>query len=222
MRGLYRRMQTQVTREEPPPQRPWNTERPGLCSSNLDYAAARRSPRTGPGNHNDAGFTLVELLITIAIMVLTLFIGIPSFQEFIQDGRLATQANEFVTDLNLTRSEAIKRGSPVTLCKRNSAGTDCDSSAAWLSGWIIFTDDNSNGAVDVGESILRIHDTLTGLTNLNFTRNRVTYDASGFAAGYTGTLSFCDSRGVNSAKGLVLANTGRVRAANRGTNPLSC
>ncbi|TAN53129.1 MAG: prepilin-type N-terminal cleavage/methylation domain-containing protein [Methylococcaceae bacterium] len=167
------------------------------------------------------GFTLLELLVTIAIMVVTLMIGVPAFRETIQNSRQSTQANEWTTDISLARSEAIKRGAPVTLCKRNSAGNGCDNAADWVSGWVVFADDNGNGVVDADEQILRLHGPLTGLSSLHYPQSRITYAANGFAAGYSGTMTFCDSRGADKARGLVLSNTGRLRAANS-SDTLTC
>jgi type IV fimbrial biogenesis protein FimT len=156
------------------------------------------------------GFTLVELMITLAVIAITLSMGVPSFQEMAQGNRMTSQLNELVTDLNLARSEAIKRGRTVTFCKRNSGGTACDNAAAWATGWIVFADTDGDGTVDAGEEILRVHDALTGMDKLKFANNRVTYNASGFATGFSGTFIFCDNRGINHAKGRVLAATGRL------------
>ncbi len=170
----------------------------------------------------DTGFTLIELMVTVAVAATVLTVGVPSFRELIQNNRLTTAVNDMVTEFNLARSEAVKRGAPVTLCKRNTAGTGCDSTVAWLSGWIVFADTNGNGTVDSGDQILRIHGPLSGINSLNFgSRNRVTFDGHGFATGYSGTMSFCDDRGLSKAKGLILSNTGRLRAAGSG-DTLTC
>ncbi|MGB5065269.1 MAG: GspH/FimT family pseudopilin, partial [Candidatus Competibacter sp.] len=64
-----------------------------------------------------SGFTLIELMITVALAAIVLTLGVPAFQETIRNNRLATTVNDFISSLNLTRSEAIKRGTRVTLCK---------------------------------------------------------------------------------------------------------
>jgi type IV fimbrial biogenesis protein FimT len=61
------------------------------------------------------GFTLLELMVTIAVLAILATIGVPSFQGLIQSNRVTTQTNELVTALNFARTEAIKRGRSVQL-----------------------------------------------------------------------------------------------------------
>ncbi|HSH42747.1 MAG TPA: GspH/FimT family pseudopilin [Arenicellales bacterium] len=62
-----------------------------------------------------SGFTLVELMITLAIAAILLTVGLPSFQNILQNNRVTTQANGLVGALNLARSEAIKRGANISV-----------------------------------------------------------------------------------------------------------
>ncbi|MCI0655295.1 MAG: GspH/FimT family pseudopilin [Methylococcaceae bacterium] len=166
---------------------------------------------------SNRGFTLVESIVTLSVVALLLTIGIPGFRELISDNRMITQYNDFVSALNSTRSEAIKRGLGVTICKRNAAGSACNNRGNWEDGWIIFTDPDRDGAVDANanESILRIHEPLTGNNTLRAspTRNRITYNGQGFARGFADTFKLCDNRGAANAKGLVISNNGRTRRA---------
>jgi type IV fimbrial biogenesis protein FimT len=168
------------------------------------------------------GFSLVELMITLAIAAIVLAAGVPAFGDLIQDNRLATQINELVTDLNLARSEAIKQAADVTVCKRNSAGTACNNPGNWQNGWIVFLDLNGNGDLDsngdftlceTGEDcVLRVHAPLPAGNTINYPRNRITYDMQGFSYGFNGTFVFCDSRGYTKARGRIVSNPGRIRA----------
>ncbi|MGH8560164.1 MAG: GspH/FimT family pseudopilin [Methylococcales bacterium] len=163
------------------------------------------------------GFTLIELIVTLSVVALLLTIGIPGFRELISDNRMTTQYNDFVSALNSTRSEAIKRGMGVTICKRNAAGGFCNNPGNWEDGWIIFTDPDRDGVVDTNanETILGIHEALTGDNTLRAspTRHRITYNGQGFARGFADTFKLCDSRGAANAKGLVISNNGRTRRA---------
>ncbi|MGH8551521.1 MAG: GspH/FimT family pseudopilin [Methylococcales bacterium] len=159
------------------------------------------------------GFTLIELMVTLGVSALVLSMGIPGFQGLIRDNRMTTQYNQFVSALNLARSEAIKRSIDVTICKRNTAGSACNNAGTWESGWIVFTDLDDDGAVDANETILRAHEAFDGNNTLRTGQNRVTYNGQGFAVGFANTFRLCDSRGVRNAKGLVISNNGRTRRA---------
>lgn len=113
-------------------------------------------PRTPKFGHDlQAGFTLLELMITIAVLGILLGVGVPSFMGVIHTNRLATSTNELVTALHAVRTEAIKRGHRVTLCK-SPDGNACTTNGNWSQGWIIFDDPNHNASVDTGETILRV------------------------------------------------------------------
>jgi type IV fimbrial biogenesis protein FimT len=87
-----------------------------------------------------SGFTLVELLMTIALASILMAIAVPSFNQLVVGSRLTTQANELVAAINLARSEAIKRNANISLCRANSAtATACSASAGNWQHWIVRT-----------------------------------------------------------------------------------
>lgn len=103
-----------------------------------------------------AGFTLVELMIGIAVLALLMALGVPSFMNLVRNNRLVTQTNEVVTGLNLARSEAIKRGLPVSVCV-SSDQTDCDTGTPdWADGWIMFVDQGTAGELDGTDEVLLV------------------------------------------------------------------
>ena len=157
------------------------------------------------------GLTLVELMITIAVASILLSLAVPSFTTSIRNNRMVTDINELHASLSFARSEAVKRDRNVTMC-RSSNGSSCTGN--WQDGWIVFVDNNFNGTVDAGDEILRQHGALGGGDTLTFSQTRVIYDSSGLArAGSNGTFTLCDSRGAQSAKGLVIGVSGRPRLA---------
>lgn len=68
-----------------------------------------------PGQSFKNGFTLIELMVTIAILAIIATIAVPSFQSIIERNRTVTQANNFLSAVQLARSEAVKRRDTVTL-----------------------------------------------------------------------------------------------------------
>ncbi len=156
------------------------------------------------------GFTLIELITTLSVASIILTMGVPGFQTMVQNNRLSTDINRLVTDLNLARMEAIKRGEDVTICKRNTAGTDCDNANTWDLGWIVFSDPDRDGVVDAGEEIIRVTAELDSGISLTYGRDRVTYDSQGFSYDYDGSFVMSDARGTNYAKTRVISKAGRI------------
>jgi type IV fimbrial biogenesis protein FimT len=101
---------------------------------------------------NSAGLTLIELLITVAVLAILIAAGVPSFRELLKNTEITAQANELLTAIHFARSEALKRARPVSIC-RSSDGTTCGSD--WQDGWLVFVDGNAAGSTSasVGEAL---------------------------------------------------------------------
>jgi type IV fimbrial biogenesis protein FimT len=83
------------------------------------------------------GFTLIELVITVALFGILLAWAIPNVTTFIKNARISGITNELVGDIGVARQEAQRRGRAVTICA-SSNGTSCDTgSPDWMVGWII-------------------------------------------------------------------------------------
>lgn len=99
------------------------------------------------------GVTLVEVTVVMAIMAIMASWAVPAMTQWVRDIRASVLTNAFLADLQLARSEAIRRGSPVVMCAR--AGQACDTGAGWEQGWLLFADGNDNARLDPEESIIR-------------------------------------------------------------------
>jgi type IV fimbrial biogenesis protein FimT len=157
------------------------------------------------------GFTLLELMVSLAIVGTLLAVGIPAMGDFIRNSRITGAANDVMGALHYARSEAVKRRLPVTFCtsanavEDNEANPDATCAAsAFLTGWMVFVDTNDSGQRDAGELILSqrgpINELITARSEVN--PLRVTYLLNGFAKNTNGArLVFCDDRGNEAAAG---------------------
>lgn len=162
------------------------------------------------------GFTLLELLIALAIISVLMAIGVPSMRDFIKNDRLVTQINTLVGHLAYARSEAALRHQSVVICA-SSTRTSC-STTNWASGWIIFVDSDNNSDFSAGEDMLRVVDELSGGNSLSSTvGSLVTYDKRGFAPDSAGSFTLCDDRGDAFKKSITISATGRVRQGGGGS-----
>lgn len=176
-----------------------------------------------------AGFTLLELMVVVAIVGVLMAVAIPAMGNFIRNGRITAAANDVMAALHFTRSEAIKRRQPVTLCtstnalnadgSANTVDPVCEDSEL-LTGWIVFVDLNGDGVRDAGDTVLLNHgpmnEEITAATSAD--RFVVTYLLNGFADDPNGaSIALCDARGnvptageLSSARGIRVAVTGRA------------
>lgn len=84
-----------------------------------------------------AGFTLIELMVTVAVLAIVIRFAIPGMNDVILSNRLTSYANDFVSSALLARGEAIKRNRTVTLCAAGATDTACAASGGWQQGWIV-------------------------------------------------------------------------------------
>ncbi len=161
-------------------------------------------------NKNHTGFTLVELMVVLAIAAILATVAVPSFRSMIQNNRLATQANELAGTMNFARSEAIKRGRRVTVCVSTDQAT-CTGGMAWAGGWIAFADPDNSATFTVGDTLLRVRGTLQGGSNLGGTATAVQYLPNGLLNLGTGAYTLTTSGCTGNEKRIInVTATGRL------------
>ena len=130
---------------------------------------AWQSTRNVPGNHavsqttashrirRNAGVTLVELMVVVAIVATLMMIGIPSYKYVTTSSRVSGEINSLLADMQFARSEAVKEGTPVTICTSTDKATCSGGNNGWNTGWIVFSDLNGNGTFDSSaDSLIKI------------------------------------------------------------------
>tara|TARA_R110002050_G_scaffold1244_4_gene8634 strand:+ start:67867 stop:68529 length:663 start_codon:yes stop_codon:yes gene_type:complete len=164
------------------------------------------------------GFTLIELMVTLAVLAVLAGIAAPSFMAMIRDNRITTQANNLVGSIQLARSEAAKRGVQITIRHNGATANN------WDNGWIVFTDWDADGIYDDNASapeceleedcLIRTQAALPNNLTLR-TENEFSqwfaFNPSGFPVDLVSDVfSLCSPDGnTANARKIVLNNTGR-------------
>lgn len=128
------------------------------------------------------GFTLIELMVTIAILAILAAIALPSFVPIVRSTSSQAVARELAAALNLARSEAVKRQDVVQVCPSNLAATACDSSASWQSGWLILA----------GSGVVKAWGPLQGGLTIDTNVTSLAYDNQGKAGAGAKLLVIAD------------------------------
>lgn len=159
-----------------------------------------------------AGVTMVELMIVVAIAAILATIAAPSFSDFINNTRLTSTMTQLTSDLNRARSEAIKRNSWVLVCARSS-NTACGTN--WANGWLVCHDSEPNGVCDDGTAAspnpIVVHQALNANLTLTGSAASVRFNPSGTqGAGGAATMTLNGTWAGAQAKVASIAATGNI------------
>jgi Tfp pilus assembly protein FimT len=142
-----------------------------------------------------AGFTIFELMLVVALCALILGFGVPNFRQFMLNSRMTSAANDMLVALHTARSEAINRHQPVVMCFSNDPEVDVPSCAGdGTGGWIVWVDDrnpdvvegtDNNGVPNADEPVLIRHTALPASVRTRTTPNGnegyIAFNAAGFS-----------------------------------------
>lgn len=151
------------------------------------------------------GFTLIELMIVLAILSVLLFVAVPNYDSVIADSEVDKARLNLATGLALARTEAVKRGEDISLCR--GTVSPCAAGVWTGSGWVVLVQDS-------GE-IIRVDDGLNNRVNITPSCGSFITFGSGGSRLSSGSVEcvflFEDTRGANMQANLWIAASGRVR-----------
>ena len=151
------------------------------------------------------GFTLIEVMIVVAIVGVLMGIGVPAMRNFVMNSRMTAAVNDIAISLTLARSEAIKRGQNITITQ---------TSGAWVNGWSVKDADNV---------ILQNVDAMESATTLvlDTGKTSLVYASTGrlTTSPTVETFTLCDDRNGETGREITISATGRVSTAKYGCDP---
>ena len=169
------------------------------------------------------GFTLVELMLAMAIAIILMALLTPGLVRLVQNNRMSSLHNDLMSDLAIARSTSVTRGNYATLCASNDAGTQClPQVIIWTNGWLVFDDKDNDGRIDTGEEILSSKNGISDRLKMFSNNPRVSFDPEGSAFGFATEFAFYDGRGNDAKRGLIVSNSGRSRAAESSEILVNC
>ena len=174
------------------------------------------------------GFTLTELVMVLALMVILAGLAAPGFRSLLVKRAVRATADALVGDLRFARAEAVKRAVTVAVCASADGQACAGAGPNWAAGWIVFVDRNANRLVDSGEEIMRAQarpEFIGSIASLKPESDRsiFSYQPTGWAKVATQTFYIAPSALQSSAytRLVCVSNQGRPSLRPEGTDACS-
>lgn len=170
----------------------------------------KRSKHAAVERHG-SGFTVLECLVVISILAILLVQGMPALRDYGLRQRMSAAMHALHSHLATARNDAVRSSVDIVICPGQPA-SGCRADSIWDSGWLVFEDLNGDHAYQTGERLLAVE---PGLENImirgSVGRRYLRFVANGSSPGSNTSISFCDLRGPDAARKLVVSNLGRIR-----------
>lgn len=153
------------------------------------------------------GFTVVELICSLTILLIISAIAAPSLARMFEDSQQTQSTNQFLSVIHFARSNAVYAQNLTTICSGQNA---CTGSTQWVGNLLVFNDTNGNGQLDADEQVLRIetlHDTHSWRWNRR--NGYLQFEPDGTTRAQNGTFTLC--KDDVPLRQLVVSLSGRVR-----------
>lgn len=171
------------------------------------------------GNTSTRGFTLLELLVTIAVLAILVTLGVPSFAGMVRNTRELNAYHLLTASLATGRIAAVRYNTPVLVCPSED-GASCRDDLAWEGGWIVRLERPAPGGAP---TVLQHIDGIGGGLALRGTggRRRVRFTPAGWSYGSNLSIRLCTRKEPRLLGKVVVNNAGRTRTE-REPQPTPC
>lgn len=160
------------------------------------------------------GFTLLELLVTLAVGSILIAMAVPNFRDVMLNSQRTASVNDLVAAMTMARIEAQKQGRQVIVCPLDTTSACTPATANWNNGWLVYVnrDATSPPVFDANDVVVKRFPRKTAPVTARGNQNYFAFRVSP-GQNVAGTVTFCDSRGAGKGRAVVVGLSGKIRTA---------